>query len=110
MSDSRDAQKVKADNYGNVVLQNLSKLRDRSELCDFKVSADGRVFEVHKCLLAATSDYFRVMFGGLMTESKQNMVDLKAISDNVSLLGSPLGLLHYGKKRLFSLTKKSKSL
>ena len=33
--------------------------------------------QVHKCLLAATSDYFRVMFGGVMTESKQNMVDLK---------------------------------
>ena len=46
MTDSRDAQKVKADNYGSAVLHNLDKLRERSELCDFKVSADGRVFEV----------------------------------------------------------------
>lgn len=46
MSDIRDAQKVTADNYGSAVLQNLGKLRERSELCDFKVCADGRVFEV----------------------------------------------------------------
>ena len=46
MSDSRDAQKIKAENYGNDVIHSLSKLRERAELCDFKVSADGRVFEV----------------------------------------------------------------
>ncbi|XP_052784598.1 kelch-like protein 13 [Mya arenaria] len=80
MSESRDVRRVKSDNYGDAVLQNLSQLRERSELCDFKVSAGGRVFEVHKCLLAATSDYFRVMLGGINTESQQNMVDLKAVS------------------------------
>ena len=31
-------------------------------------------------LLAATSDYFRVMFGGVMAESKQNSVDLKGVT------------------------------
>nr|KAG5708272.1 hypothetical protein BaRGS_021206 [Batillaria attramentaria] len=50
------------------------------ELCDFKVKAEGRVFEVHKALLAATSDYFRVMFGGVMAESKQDIVDLKGVT------------------------------
>jgi len=49
MSDSKEGRKVKADDYGNVVLQNLSQLRDKSELCDFRVSADGRVFEVSAC-------------------------------------------------------------
>lgn len=50
MSDSRSGNKVKADGYGNDVLRNLSQLRDKSELCDFRVSADGRVFEV-RCSL-----------------------------------------------------------
>lgn len=98
MSDPRDGQKVKAENYGTTVLQNLSKLRDKSELCDFKVSADGRVFEVHKCLLAATSDYFRVMFGGVMTESKQNMVDLKGVTADG--LQHVLDFIYSGEMRL----------
>ncbi|GFO48943.1 kelch-like protein 26 [Plakobranchus ocellatus] len=36
--------------------------------------------QVHRALLAATSDYFRVMFKGLMAESKQDTVDLKGVS------------------------------
>ena len=36
--------------------------------------------QVHKSLLAATSDYFRVMFGGMMAESQQNTVDLKGVT------------------------------
>lgn len=37
-------------------------------------------FQVHRALLAATSDYFRVMFKGVMAESKQDTVDLKGVS------------------------------
>ena len=37
--------------------------------------------QVHKCLLAATSDYFRVMLSGINTESQQNMVDLKGLNN-----------------------------
>ena len=36
--------------------------------------------QTHKLLLAATSDYFRVMFSGPMIESKENFVDLKGLS------------------------------
>ena len=38
------------------------------------------ILKVHKVLLAATSDYFRVMFGGVMAESKQDSVDLKGVT------------------------------
>ncbi|XP_050413707.1 kelch-like protein 26 [Patella vulgata] len=75
-----EGQKFQAEGYGDTVIHQLNRLRQNKELCDFKVSADGRVFEVHKALLAATSDYFRVMFGGVMAESKQNVVDLKGVS------------------------------
>ncbi|XP_046584126.1 kelch-like protein 9 isoform X1 [Haliotis rubra] len=75
-----EGQKIQAEGYGDMVIQKLHTLRQNNELCDFRVSADGRVFEVHKALLAATSDYFRVMFGGVMAESKQDTVDLKGVT------------------------------
>ncbi|XP_025079983.1 kelch-like protein 26 [Pomacea canaliculata] len=75
-----EGQKFQAEGYGDMVISKLQALRRNTELCDFKVSADGRVFEVHKALLAATSDYFRVMFGGVMAESKQDTVDLKGVT------------------------------
>ncbi|XP_071086190.1 kelch-like protein 9 isoform X1 [Haliotis cracherodii] len=75
-----EGQKIQAEGYGDMVIQKLHTLRQNKELCDFRVSADGRVFEVHKALLAATSDYFRVMFGGVMAESKQDTVDLKGVT------------------------------
>jgi len=46
MSEGRNVRRVKSDNYGGEVLQQLSQLRERSELCDFKVAAGGRVFKV----------------------------------------------------------------
>ncbi|CAG5126215.1 unnamed protein product [Candidula unifasciata] len=75
-----EPQKVKADDYGDIVMRQFQKLRAENELCDFKVLAQGRVFEVHRALLAATSDYFRVMFKGVMAESKQDTIDLKGVS------------------------------
>ena len=39
-------QKIQAEGYGDMVIQRLQGLRRNMELCDFKVSADGRVFEV----------------------------------------------------------------
>ncbi|XP_005106298.2 kelch-like protein 26 [Aplysia californica] len=75
-----EAQKVTADGYGDSVIKHFQKLRAENELTDFKVIAHGRVFEVHRALLAATSDYFRVMFKGVMAESKQDTVDLKGVS------------------------------
>ncbi|KAK3791873.1 hypothetical protein RRG08_026776 [Elysia crispata] len=75
-----EVQRVKADGYSDSVVRHFQKLRAENELCDFKVVAQGRVFEVHRALLAATSDFFRVMFKGRMAESNQDTVDLKGVS------------------------------
>ncbi|XP_061165788.1 kelch-like protein 26 isoform X1 [Saccostrea echinata] len=72
--------RTKSEGYGDKVIQQLNNLRARNELCDFKVSAGEKSFQVHKAVLAATSDYFRVMFGGAMAESKQDSVDLKGVT------------------------------
>ena len=36
-------------------------------------------WQVHKCLLASTSDFFRAMLCGSMKESKENSVELGAV-------------------------------
>ena len=41
-----DDKKVKADDYGDIVVKSLNSLRQKNELCDFKVSAGGHVFDV----------------------------------------------------------------
>jgi hypothetical protein len=45
-----DGQKIQAEGYGDMVIQRLQNLRNNMELCDFRVSADGRVFEVKNSL------------------------------------------------------------
>ena len=41
-----DDKKVKADDYGDNVVKSLNDLWKKNELCDFKVSAGGHVFDV----------------------------------------------------------------
>ena len=41
-----DEKKVKADDYGDIVVKSLNSLRQKNELCDFRVSAGGHVFDV----------------------------------------------------------------
>ena len=41
-----DDKKVKADDYGDIVVKSLNSLRQKNELCDFRVSAGGHVFDV----------------------------------------------------------------
>jgi hypothetical protein len=39
-------QRAKAASYGDIVIQQFRSLRDKDELCDFQVSAEGRTFKV----------------------------------------------------------------
>ncbi|XP_022341558.2 kelch-like protein 26 isoform X3 [Crassostrea virginica] len=79
--------RAKSEGYGDKVIQQLNQLRSREELCDFTVSAGEKSFQVHRAVLAATSDYFRVMFGGAMAESRQDCVDLKGVTaDGLQLI------------------------
>ena len=41
-----DDKKVKADDYGDTVVKSLKDLWKKNELCDFKVSAGGHVYDV----------------------------------------------------------------
>ena len=37
---------AKSDTYGDIVIQQFKSLKEKDELCDFQVSADGRTFKV----------------------------------------------------------------
>ena len=55
-------------------------------------------FQVHKVLLAATSDYFRAMLCGCLRESTENRVELKGVS--ADSLGQIVDFMYSGSLRL----------
>jgi hypothetical protein len=54
-------------NYASKLLEKFSSMRNKSELCDFRIDINDKQFFCHKFLLIATSDYFNAMFNGLNT-------------------------------------------
>jgi hypothetical protein len=54
-----------ARNYAKNVLGKLSLMRDKFDLCDFRIDINNKQFLCHKFLLIAMSDYFKAMFNGL---------------------------------------------
>lgn len=49
-------------------------------MCDTKLIVQGQVFNIHRSFLAASSEYFFLMFTENFQESKQNEVELKGVS------------------------------
>ncbi len=49
--------------------------------CDYTIhTSDGELFKVHRCYLAAVSDYFKAMLTGDMLESRSDKIVLKNVS------------------------------
>ncbi len=62
------------------ILEGLKKLREDDVLFDAELQVDGKIFKVHKNLLAAVSPYFRGMFSGRFKESDGKPIVLHDIS------------------------------
>jgi hypothetical protein len=56
---------INASNYAIKLLEKFSLMREKPELCDFRIDINDKHLHCHKFLLIATSDYFKVMFNGL---------------------------------------------
>ena len=71
---------------GRAILKGLDEFRIRGQLCDgiFKTS-DGKVFPVHRAILAAASEYFSAMFCGGFKEAKNNNTPI--VLQNITALG-----------------------
>jgi hypothetical protein len=56
-----------APHHAQGVLHTLLCLYQCEDLCDYSIMAEGQAFRVHRNVLAAVSDYFRVMLTGMYT-------------------------------------------
>lgn len=62
--------------HTTTLLAGLNSLREKGELLDITLVIEGSVFQAHKAVLAACSDYFRAMFTDNMLEARQNEICL----------------------------------
>ncbi|CAF1232536.1 unnamed protein product [Rotaria sp. Silwood1] len=74
---SSSTKLTNAFNYATKLLEKVSSLRDKPELCDFRIDINDKHLYCHKFLLIAISDYFKAMFSGNMSESQSDHVELK---------------------------------
>jgi hypothetical protein len=61
-------------NYATKLLEKFSLMRDKPELCDFRIDINNKHLFCHKFLLIATSDYFKTMFNGLYNKNSFNNI------------------------------------
>ena len=71
---------VSTKNHCCKMLHGLQDLRATGTLCDYSLVAEGNTIRVHKAVMAACSDYFRVMLTGDMRESRECSVELKGVT------------------------------
>lgn len=100
-------------NYAVKLLEKFSLMRERPELCDFRLDVNDEQFYCHKFLLIATSDYFKVMFNGLshilfssllhlifpighMSESQADHVELKGFERSSNGVASMISFCYSG--------------
>ena len=70
--------------HSSEVLDLLNGHRIQNQkLCDLHLNVKGRLFPVHRSVLAACSPYFFAMFNGELRESKQSVVELKDVDADV---------------------------
>lgn len=61
----------------------LNMFLENGELCDVEIQCGSKSFKCHRIILASISGYFRAMFMGALAESKQNVVKIQDIDENV---------------------------
>lgn len=60
-----------------------SEFRQRGQLCDAILRADGVEFPVHRLILSACSPYFRALFTNGLHETEQKVLEIPGISANM---------------------------
>ena len=96
--DAISAQNIptNASNYAIKLLEKFSFMRDKPELCDFRIDINDKHLFCHKFLLIATSDYFKVMFNGNMSESQSDHIELKGFERSSNGVESMINFCYSG--------------
>uniref|UniRef100_A0A8C8HZ27 BTB domain-containing protein n=1 Tax=Oncorhynchus tshawytscha TaxID=74940 RepID=A0A8C8HZ27_ONCTS len=68
-----------SDRYARLILAQMNKMRLRTDFCDVRLRLGGRVFSVHKLVLAASSPYFSALFSGGMSEADKEEVQILGV-------------------------------
>lgn len=72
--------------YSNDLLSKLNKMRQDPKMYDYQIICNDKILNVHKFILIAISDYFRVMLTeSTMKESRENRVELKGFQNSIGL-------------------------
>ena len=66
----------KSERQPKTLLETLDGLRHTGDLCDVTIVVGSRRINAHKVVLSACSPYFKAMFTGEMTESRQQEVNI----------------------------------
>ncbi|XP_077377309.1 actin-binding protein IPP isoform X2 [Festucalex cinctus] len=72
-----------SDRYARLILAQLNKMRLRTDFCDVRLRVGGRVFKVHRLVLAASSPYFSALFSGGMSEADKEEVEILGVDTDV---------------------------
>ncbi|XP_066285390.1 kelch-like protein 24 [Branchiostoma lanceolatum] len=60
--------------------KSLRSLRSEGLLVDVTLCAEGKEIPCHRVVLATCSDYFKAMFGGSLSESKKDKIEMGGVS------------------------------
>nr|XP_039254572.1 uncharacterized protein LOC120331546 [Styela clava] len=66
----------------SLLMTSLDSLREQNILCDFDVKVGDKSFCAHRCVLAASSGYFKAMFTSKMKESRDGFINMKDVDQN----------------------------
>ncbi|KAK6302828.1 hypothetical protein J4Q44_G00271830 [Coregonus suidteri] len=72
-----------SDLYARLILAQMNKMCLRADFCDVRLWLGGRVFSVHKLVLAASSPYFSALFSGWMSEADKEEVQILGVEAQV---------------------------
>lgn len=72
-----------SDRYARLIMAQINKMRLRADFCDVGLKVGGRVFRVHRLVLAASSPYFSALFSGGMREADKEEVQILGVETEV---------------------------
>ncbi|XP_016307156.1 actin-binding protein IPP [Sinocyclocheilus anshuiensis] len=72
-----------SDRHAGLLLAQMNKMRQQTDFCDVRLLVGGRVFGVHKLVLAASGPYFAALFSGAMSEAHEEEVRIVGVEADV---------------------------
>lgn len=89
--------------HAGSLLAQLNAMRSDSNSVDAILIADGTEFPCHRAVLSASSQYFRMMFGGRLRESQERRIKFDGVT--ALALGRLVDFVYSGQIKVHCLLK-----